>query len=159
MPFTLFHLGPGFFFGTLLNKWVNLPAILVGSIIVDVRAAYCLFTGVCPLHGPLHTFLGATILSLIVAVGIYSSRDWLENASGLFKIRQNYSTKSIIIGAVLGTWTHVLLDAFLYSDIAPFWPKFGNPLVGVIGIGAIYGFCVIGFVIGGAIYFLTDVRK
>jgi len=36
-------------------RYVNLPAILLASVIVDVEPIYCLFIGNCRLHGFSHT--------------------------------------------------------------------------------------------------------
>ena len=152
MPFTPFHLGPGLLIGLIFKQWINIPAILIASIIVDVRAAYCLFTGCYPLHGPLHTFLGALILSSLVIFSIYLFRDRLKPISIFLKIKQDYSLQSIVIGAVIGVWSHVILDAFLYPEMVPFWPVHGNPFIGIFGSIEIYGFCIMGFVIGGMIY-------
>ena len=152
VPFTPFHLGPGFALGIIFKRWVNLAAVLVASIIVDIRATYCFFTGCYPLHGPFHTFLGATILSLGVIIGIYIFRNRIEKISNFVKIEQDYSLRSIIAGAVSGVWAHIILDAFLYPEMVPFWPVPGNPLLGIIDTIAVYGFCIAGFIIGGIIY-------
>ncbi|TQD28360.1 hypothetical protein [Methanolobus vulcani] len=120
MPFTPFHLGPAFLLGELFEKKVNLFSILIGSIIIDVRATYCLFAGCRPLHGPLHTFLAATIVGLLIAWLIFSQRKWLQKITNKLRIEQSYSLNSIILGSIIGTWSHVLLDAPLYTDISPF---------------------------------------
>lgn len=152
MPFTPFHFGPGLVLGMLLKRWINLPAILVASVLVDIRATYCFFTGCTPLHGPLHTLLGATLLSLVVIVGVYALRGQLKRVSSLLKVEQDYSLQSIAIGALVGVWVHIALDAFLYSEMALLWPFPGNPLAGMVSNGLVYGFCVLGFVVGGAVY-------
>ncbi|MCD4740633.1 metal-dependent hydrolase [archaeon] len=152
MPFTPFHLGPGFALGMIFKRWINLPAILIASIFVDIRATYCFFTGCTPLHGPLHTLLGATLVSLLVIAGVYALRSQLKRVSSFLKIEQDYSLQSISVGALVGVWVHIALDAFLYSELALFWPFPGNPLAGMVGSGAVYGFCVFGFVVGGVIY-------
>ena len=152
MPFTPFHLGPGLVIGIVFRRWVNLAAILVASVIVDIRATYCFFTGCYPLHGPFHTFLGATILAFGVIIGIYVFRNQLEQISNNFNIEQDYTLQSIVIGALLGVWIHIILDAFLYPEMTPFWPAPGNPLVGMFDTITVYSLCIAGFVIGCLIY-------
>jgi membrane-bound metal-dependent hydrolase YbcI (DUF457 family) len=146
MPFTPFHLGPAFLLGELFEKKVNLFSILIGSIIIDVRATYCLFAGCRPLHGPLHTFLAATIVGLLIAWLIFSQRKWLQKITNKLRIEQSYSLNSIILGSIIGTWSHVLLDAPLYTDISPFWPISDNPLLWTIGPLTIYMFCALSFI-------------
>ncbi|PKP52050.1 MAG: hydrolase [Candidatus Altiarchaeales archaeon HGW-Altiarchaeales-3] len=153
MPFTPFHLGAGLLIGMIFFRRINIPAILLASVIVDFRAIYCLFIGHCPMHGFFHTFAGASILGLWVIALIYFSRAWLFKISKLFKIEQNYSLHSIVCGALIGVWVHILLDAFLYPEIHPFWPVEGNTrLLGVMSSPMVYGLCTAGFLIGGLLY-------
>jgi fructose-specific phosphotransferase system IIC component len=152
MPFTPFHLGPAFLLGELFEKKVNLFSILIGSIIIDVRATYCLFAGCRPLHGPFHTFLAATIVGLLIAWLIFSQRKWLQKITNKLRIEQSYSLNSIILGSIIGTWSHVILDAPLYTDISPFWPISGNPLLWVMGSSTIYALCAVSFVPASVIY-------
>ena len=152
MPFTPFHLGPAFLLGELFEKKVNLFSLLIGSIIIDVRAIYCLFAGCRPLHGPLHTFLAATIIGLLLAWIIFSQKKWLQKITDKLRIEQSYSLNSIIIGSIMGTWSHVVLDAPLYTDITPFWPISGNPLLFVMDSTTIYTLCLVSFVPAIAIF-------
>ena len=159
MPFTPFHLGPGFAVGMLFKKHINLASILLASVIVDIRAIYCLFIGDCMLHGPLHTFLGGTILAIFVSLLIYALKNPLMIMTDFLKIKQNYSSKSIIIGALIGTWMHLLLDAFLYSEMVPFWPIQGNCLFGILNSFVVYNFCIVCFVVGFVVWFVENLRK
>lgn len=152
MPFTPFHLGPALFIGEVLEKRVNLFSILLGSIIIDVRAAYCLYSGCRPLHGPLHTFLSATLVAFIIAWLLFSQGARLQKVSDRLRIRQTYSFASVLLGSLLGTWSHVLLDSFLYTDIRPLWPLTGNPLLGMTGYGKVYMLCILLFLPAGGIY-------
>ncbi|SFM70283.1 hypothetical protein [Methanolobus profundi] len=145
MPFTPFHFGPAFLLGEIFERKVNLFSILLGSVIIDVRATYCLFTGCRPLHGPLHNFLTATLIALLISWILFSQRNWLTRVTDKLRIEQTYSFISIIAGSIIGTWSHVFLDSFLYTDIIPFWPLSANPLLGMVGSGTIYTLCVISF--------------
>lgn len=152
MPFTPFHLGPGLALGMIFSRFVNIPAVLLASVVVDARAIYCFFTG-CSLHGFFHTFAGAAIVCLPVIALIYFSRENLSKISRIMRIEQNYSLKSITAGAIAGAWVHILLDAFLYPGIHPFFPAKGNALLfGILGNSEVYLLCMLGFLIGGLIY-------
>ncbi|TGC08977.1 hypothetical protein [Methanolobus halotolerans] len=152
MPFTPFHLGPAFFLGELFEKKVSIISILLGSIIIDVRAIYCLFTGCRPLHGPLHTFMIATAIAFMLSFLLYSQRQRLQAVTRMLRIEQNYSFMSIITGALLGTWNHVLLDSFLYIDILPLWPLQTNPFLGITESGTLYMICLLSFLLATVIY-------
>ncbi|ODS35633.1 MAG: hypothetical protein A7316_00730 [Candidatus Altiarchaeales archaeon WOR_SM1_86-2] len=159
MPFTPFHLGPGIALGIIFKRWINIPAILLASIIVDVRTIYCFFIGNCQLHGFFHTFAGSTILGLLVIALIWIFRIHLSKISKILKIEQDYSLQSITTGALIGAWVHIILDAFLYPEIHPFWPVEGNTLLlGVLSSSTVYGLCVVGFLIGGLIYVWKLIR-
>ncbi|WMW21644.1 DUF4184 family protein [Methanolobus mangrovi] len=152
MPFTPFHLGPAFLLGEIFEKRANLFSLLLGSIIVDVRATYCLFTGCRPLHGPFHTFLSAAVVAFLLAWLLFSQRLWLQKLTYKFEIEQTYSFLSMIIGSLIGTWSHVLLDSFLYTDIRPLWPLTPNPLLGLTVSGTVYLLCLLSFLPATGIY-------
>lgn len=152
MPFTPFHLGPAFLLGELFEKKVNLISILLGSIIIDLRAGYCLFAGCRPLHGPLHTFLSATVIAFLLAWFLFSQRNCLQKITDKLKIENTYSFMSLMTGAVIGTWSHVLLDSFLYTDIQPLWPLTVNPFLGLLNSGTIYVMCTLSFLPAITIY-------
>jgi len=130
-----------------------MAAILLASTVIDVRATYCLFLNECQLHGPLHTYLGATVFAITIIIVIYSSKNYLKKLSDKLKIKQSYSVKSIILGALVGAWSHVFLDSLMHYDITPFWPILENPFLGVISNQTNYIITIIGFVIGTVVYF------
>jgi membrane-bound metal-dependent hydrolase YbcI (DUF457 family) len=152
IPFTPFHLGPALLLGEVSEKRINMAAIMLGSIIVDVRAAYCLCTGCLPLHGPLHTYLGATLLALPVIIGIHYLGNPLAKLTSRLRLRQDCSLASITTGSIIGTWVHVLLDSFLYTEMSPLWTAGGNPFYGMPGSFSVYLLCIACFIAGGFIY-------
>jgi len=155
MPFTPFHFGPSFLIGMLFLSQMNMAATLLASVAIDIEPIYCILSSSCPLHGVLHTYLGATAFSLVVVTTIiYFSRKHLQRISDALGIRQAYSLKSIVIGSLIGGWSHVFLDSFLYPELMPFWPVLrSNPFVGVTNNDAIYLITIIGFVAGAMLYF------
>jgi membrane-bound metal-dependent hydrolase YbcI (DUF457 family) len=84
---------------------------------------------------------------------VFSQRQWLQKVTERFRIIQTYSFTSILMGALIGTWSHVLLDSFLYTDIIPFWPLRANPLLGMAGPGVIYLICLLTFLPATGMYF------
>ena len=163
MPFTPLHLGPGLSLGMIFKRWVNLPSILLASIIVDVRAIYlALFVGDWSnLHGFFHTFVGAPVLGLLTIVLVWLLRRPLLKASAIIQIEQDYSLKSIITGSLIGVWMHILLDSYMHKDIQPFWPLYeGNPLYG--GMSASFELlfiCLFVFLIGFGSYLFKTIKK
>jgi membrane-bound metal-dependent hydrolase YbcI (DUF457 family) len=159
MPFTPFHFGPPFLIGMLFVNQVNMAAILFTSVAVDIEPIYCLISNTCGLHGILHTYLGAAAFSLALGGSIiYFCRKQLKRISDALGIVQDYSLTSILIGALIGGWSHVFLDSFMYSDIVPFWPIDTNPFLGIISNENTYLVTIVGFV-GGAILYFWKLRS
>lgn len=159
MPFTPFHIGPALLVCGSFGKRINIIAIVLGSTLIDIRAAYCLFAGCLPLHGPLHTYLGATIFALLIFAGIYSLKEVLQKITDALGSIQEYSTSMIISSSLIGAYSHVLLDSFLYTDIVPFWPLRTNPFLGLVGSSTIYNACSFAFLIAIGIYFYAYLVK
>lgn len=153
MPLTPFHLGPAFLIGMLFPRRINMAAILAASVAIDIEPVYCLFNN-CQLHGFLHTYVGATIFSLtVVALIIYLGRGQLRKLSDALKVEQDYSIGSIMVGVLMGAWSHIFLDSLMHFDIMPFWPATGNPMLQAVDNGTNYLITVGGFVLGGIVYF------
>ena len=153
MPFTSFHWGQGLLFGLLLLSYVDLPTLLVSSVIIDVEPFAVLTLNLrYPLHGYLHTFLGGTIVAFLLGLVMSRVRGTLLPLMSFFRLEQKASFKSIVIASLFGIYLHILLDSPLYPDIRPFYPLGFNPLQShsmFIGFD-IYTFCVLSF-IGAAI--------
>ncbi len=75
-----------------------------------------------------------------------------------FRLQQSSSFRKIIFAAFTGSYFHVFLDSFLYSEMMPLYPLQGNMFL-VYGSGAIiYGFCAVTALLGVALY-LYRIRK
>ncbi len=159
MPFTPFHLGPGLGTGMLFSKYFDIAALLVASVAVDIEPFFVLLLNLnYPLHGFFHSFLGGTIIAVLVSAAIYCLRDTTRKIMDTFRLGQISSFKKILWSSIFGVFLHILLDAPLYADICPFYPFQSNPLYGLFSAGQIYLFTGISFVIGVAAYVLI-VRK
>lgn len=155
MPFTPFHLGPGFLLGLLFFRYLDLPTFLVASVIVDIEPLLVLFLNLSyPLHGYLHTFLGGTIVAFLLALAMSRIRGTLTPLTSFFKLEQRTRFRDIVLASLFGIYLHILLDSPLYSDIRPFYPLESNPLQShSVFIGfEIYTFCVLSFIAGGIVY-------
>ena len=157
MPFTPFHWGPALLFGLVFLGYLDLPTLLLSSVIVDVEPLLFLTLNLqYPLHGYLHTFLGGTILAFVLALAMSRVRGSLEPLMSFLKLPQKTSFKRVVSASLFGIYLHILLDSPLYSDIRPFYPLELNPLLGrgMFGGFDIYTFCVLSF-IGAAVVYAT----
>ncbi|MBI2148500.1 hypothetical protein HYU23_02375 [Candidatus Woesearchaeota archaeon] len=123
MPFTPFHLGIALLIWVLFDKYLDISSILLGSVILDVWPFLVLVLGLnYHLHGFSHSFLVALLAGLLFALFRFSIKSH-------FKLKKSFF--ATIISAVIGTFSHVLLDAPLYNDMIPFWPSIWNPFSGL----------------------------
>jgi hypothetical protein len=155
MPFTPYHFGPALFIGVLLFPFVDLTTIMIASVILDIEPlAVILFHLSMPLHAFFHTYLGATLVACVLSVLIYPFRKYLNGIVSFFGLKQESSWRHIISASFIGTYSHVLLDSFLYPEMNPFFPLLGNPFLGLLGFGFVYNLCVVLGLVGFFIYLL-----
>ena len=160
MPFTPFHLGPALLIGIILFPFIDLFVILIASVIIDIEPLYIVITrSRAPLHGILHTYLMATVVSLILSLIMYPLKRYYLKLLRIFGLKQETSFAKILISSLIGTYSHVFLDSFVYSEIKPFYPYSGNPFLHVLSITAVYGICVVSFIIGLIIYIIRILYK
>lgn len=153
MPLTPFHLGPGILLGLLLSRYSDLPTLLVASVVLDVEPLLVIITGAdYPLHGLFHTFLGGGAAAVATALGMWRIRGFTGRVANAFGIRQEPSFGMVAAASFLGVYTHLLLDAPLYTDIRPFFPSASNPLFFPEASGLIYVSCSAAFLLGLAAY-------
>lgn len=128
MPFTPFHLGPALLLGVLLYRWVDLPTLLVSSIIIDIRAALVVYGPLeSPIHGILTTFAGGTVIAILVTTVISSFPNSIDRLLDYGRLTDSVSRGGIFAGSLLGVYSHVVLDSILYTDARPFYPIAWNP--------------------------------
>jgi membrane-bound metal-dependent hydrolase YbcI (DUF457 family) len=74
-----------------------------------------------PLHRVCHTGLGATVVAGVVIGLMTLSRNvtWLRR---LTNDEGEFSLGAIVLGSVVGAWSHVLLDSIVHLDVKPFAP-------------------------------------
>lgn len=150
MPFTPLHFGPGLALNAAAPRAVNWPAFCLANIIIDLEPAYFILTHNPPLHRTMHTLGGATVAfgatvlawTVIRRVGkraqVPNWGDW-----------RGENQRAVWLGALLGAYSHVVLDAFLYSEMRLLWPLGdGNPLLGVVSFATVYLFCVLMWGVG-----------
>jgi membrane-bound metal-dependent hydrolase YbcI (DUF457 family) len=164
VPFTPFHLGPALLFGLALSVIFDLSTLLVASVIPDLEPFCVMYFHVYgyPLHGFFHSYLGASILAVFVALIIYPLRGWLYRVLTVFGVSQKSSFRKIFFTSFFGAYLHVFLDSFLYEEMNPLYPLLGNPFIDLLlPYGAyriIYGFCSLTALFGIALYLYKTVK-
>ncbi len=128
MPFTPFHLGPGFLISLTFLSFIDIPTFLIASVIIDVEPFLVLvFHLNYPLHGFFHSFLGGFIIAALLTMVMSKIRKFFTPLIKFFKIEQSISFKKILFSSICAIFIHILLDSPIYLDIRPFFPFEFNP--------------------------------
>jgi membrane-bound metal-dependent hydrolase YbcI (DUF457 family) len=130
----------------LFRGRVSAGALLIGSVVLDVQPFAVLFLGMpFALHGLSHTFAVSALVALALALAM--------------QLLLKQSLSNLFLGALLGTWSHVFLDSFLYEDMAPFFPFEGNPLLYALTPGQVYLLCTLAFPLVGVLFYYNKDRE
>ncbi len=158
MPFTPFHLGPALLIGLLFFPILDLPALLISSVIIDLEAIYLMFQGAPFLHGFFHSYLGASIMAVFVALAVYPFRKILNRILTVFMLPQRSSFINILAASFLGAYSHIFLDSFLYLEMQPFYPFEANPFLETVSVSTVYFLCSVSFLLGLVLYVYRAVK-
>ena len=158
MPFTPFHMGPGIVVKSLLQGSFSLMVFGWAQIIMDIQPLVVMLMGEGHLHGFSHTYLGAILLAIFSALtGKYLSE------VGLFILGLNKQWQVKIawwiafLSAFIGSYSHVLLDSIMHSDVEPFFPfTTNNQFLGLVSVQALHKICMYSALVGSIIYFTVN---
>ena len=152
MPFTPYHFGPGLLLGIALFPFVDLSTLIIASVILDIEPLLVMRLNLpFPVHGILHTYLGATIVAIVLSFALLPMRSHFDKIVSLFGLHQETSFRHILPASFIGTYAHVFLDSVIYYEMSPLFPLIGNPFVGMLPVAVIYDTCaylgMLGFVL------------
>lgn len=162
MPFTPLHMGPGMLIKGVLGKHFSLVTFGVTQIAMDIEPLWRMIRGDMILHGPSHTYAGATgvaLLVMLVAKPLCTRivLRWHKELS-FHKLHRLVSLQpltfpSLLCGAVLGSFSHVLLDSLMHVDIRPLAPwSQSNVLQSLVTNSVLHQACLITALLGGALW-------
>jgi membrane-bound metal-dependent hydrolase YbcI (DUF457 family) len=129
---------------------------LVASVIVDVEPILVLLLNLdYPLHGFFHSFVGGTLVALLLSVVMSKIRDSLSPLMSFFKLEEKSSFRNILLASLSGLYMHILLDSRIHMDIQPFYPLDFNPFLSgsTSAVVGIYMLCLWCFV-GAAVFYV-----
>lgn len=118
------------------------------QVLIDLEPGYKLIFGGEQLHGATHTFLGAIGIGLVATV---IGKPISEFALKLMAFRSHtISWSASACGAFLGTFSHIVLDSIMHSDMHP-WSPFStaNPLLGALPLDTLHLGCLLLAAAGG----------
>jgi membrane-bound metal-dependent hydrolase YbcI (DUF457 family) len=134
VPLTPFHLGPAVVVKAAARRHFSLRIFTLTQILIDLEVALGVFASTHPLHGPLHSLIGATFVGLLAATlgrHVFNAlnaplRALLRRVEGmpawLVEEVVPITWSAAIIGGTVGAISHALLDAVVHPHVSPFWP-------------------------------------
>lgn len=150
MPITPFHFGLGATLHGAAPRSVSFLAFCAANVLIDLESLYNLVLQRYPVHTFFHSYAGASLmaiatLGLFLALRAFAARFWLPD---LFAWR-SLGPRPVALGALLGAWSHVLLDSVMHTDIRP-WSPFSeaNALQGLVSIDTLHLLCLALAVLG-----------
>ena len=164
MPITPFHLLAIIPIKTIAPKHFSWSVFALTNIIIDLEPITLYLITLEPRHLFFHTIIGATLIAIFCA--IFGKR-WCEIAIGIWNEDSNgkpqtkwltseetISNISAWSGALVGAWSHLLLDSFMHADIKPLSPFSNkNQLLGLVDLPSLHIYCI-SFALLGLVIFL-----
>lgn len=145
MPFTPFHFGPGGLVHAAAPGKVSFLAFAGANVLVDIEPGYYMLIGQDPLHRFFHTWLGVTLVAL-ATIALFAAG---LRAAQLVRLPDPFGWQGlrlgpVAVGAVLGAYSHVLLDSVMHADIRPLSPfSQANPLYQWLSLDDLHTLCVV----------------
>ena len=169
MPITPFHFGPAAVAKAGASKQFSFVAFGLTQVIVDIEPVFYISQGMWPIHRFFHTYLGATVVALVVILfgrplceGLLGLWNWrLSNTQRAWlRVSSHISITAMVTGALFGGYSHVFLDSIMHSDMHPFAPiSEVNGLINIISIDRLHLLCVISAVLGGVVLSVLLIRR
>jgi hypothetical protein len=124
------------------------------NIAIDLEPISMFLVTMNPQHLFFHTIIGATLIACLCAT---FGKRWCEMAIEIwndeirgkpeakwFTSEKKINKTSAWSGALIGAWSHLLLDSFMHDDIKPLSPfNDANVLLGTISIEWLHTTCLI----------------
>lgn len=150
MPFTPFHLGPGAILKAGGGRRFSFMIFGGSQVLMDLEPLVHMIRGDAVLHGLTHTVAGAFVIGIVSAAAGRPICNNLLDRAGV--IDRPISWPVAWLSAFVGTYSHIALDAVMHRDMNPLWPiAYGNPLLGVLSVGALHLLCLACGVVGGLV--------
>jgi membrane-bound metal-dependent hydrolase YbcI (DUF457 family) len=149
-------MGPGIFVKAILQSGFSLLVFGWTQIVMDIQPLIVMISGEGHLHGFSHTYIGASLIAIFAGLtGKYLSELGLKilNISTKDKLI-SIQWSVVFLSAFIGSFSHVLLDSIMHSDVEPFFPfTLDNQFLGLISVSMLHKVCLYSGLIGAAIYY------
>ena len=158
MPITPFHFGPGALIKAAAPAHVSWTVFALANVLIDLEPIALFFITGDPAHPWLHTLPGALGVAAVAATAgrrpcVWALRLWNSRLSPaqarMLAVQPQIGRGAAWAGALLGTLSHILLDAIMHVDVRPFWPLDDRNLMqGIVSVEQLQWSCAAAGVVG-----------
>ncbi len=152
MPVTPYHFGPSGFVGLVFRKWLDIPVFVLANVAIDIEV---LLYRQWPVHRYAHTLLIGAAVGAVLGIAMYPFRPLFKKIMQILCVPYETNFWKMLISGVLGTWLHLLIDAFYHWDVLLFWPSKAIPLYGLISREQVKLVCLAFFIPAALAYAFT----
>lgn len=144
MPITPFHFGPGAALNAAAPKHISFVSFVAANVLIDIEPFYYMSTQQYPLHRFFHTYVGASFVSVAAVVLVIFCGAVSKNLfPAAFEKFFSSSVCATIVGAILGSYSHIVLDSIMHRDIRPLAPfSQHNSLLGIMSLSSLHWLCI-----------------
>jgi hypothetical protein len=131
---------------------VSFLTFALAQVGIDLESLFYLTRGAPPYHRHLHTYAGATVLAFLLVAFGKPAIEWFlgrllphlpPKLADFWELDTPISLRAAATGAVLGTYSHVLLDSVMHPDIRPLAPwNEANVLFEIVPLGTLHLACL-----------------
>lgn len=161
MPITPFHFGPGAVVHAVAPKHISFLAFCGANVLIDLEPLYFMVTHQFPLHRLFHSYVGASII-LLATVALFVGALKLASVVPLPNpLRWKQLTlRQVAFGAALGSYSHIVLDSLMHSDMRPLGPfSEANPLLQSVSLSTLHWSCIAAGIVGLVILGVRNVLR
>src|SRR5512134_3642256 len=124
-------MGPGLAFKALGGRYFSVLAFGIAQVAMDIEPLIGMLRGAIMLHGWTHSYLGATVIGFSVMllapwlcrpILLLWNRELEHHRLGWLRSPEQVGPLAAATGAFVGTYSHVVLDSIMHTDITPFSP-------------------------------------
>jgi hypothetical protein len=154
MPITPFHLLVITPIKAIAPKQFSWSIFVLTNVVIDLEPIMLYLVTLNPQHLFFHTIIGATLIAILcatfgkrlceTAIDIWNDEIRGKPEARWFTSERKISKTAAWVGALIGAWSHLLLDSFMHDDIKPLSPfTDSNILLGTISIGWLHTICLV----------------
>ena len=160
MPVTPFHLLAIIPLKAIAPHRFSWSVFALTNVVIDLEPITYYLITLYPSHRFFHTIIGATLIAILCAtygrrlceLAIKTLYGELQDKEVKWLGEASIGKAAAWSGALIGAWSHLLLDSLMHEDIKPLSPfTDANPLLGVISMSNLNALCVVSGLLGVAL--------